>query len=67
MGIIGGTIKGSVIQKSQYELNKEKNCPLRDYIREIVKEEIAAQNERLGNHKTEKPYYGVEFREDASS
>ncbi|WP_110930966.1 hypothetical protein [Paenibacillus bouchesdurhonensis] len=47
MEIIGGTIKGSVIQKSQYELDKEKDCPLRGYIREIVREEIAAREERL--------------------
>lgn len=48
MGIIGGTIRGSdVVEKSQYELDKEKGFPLRDYIREIVREEIAAHEERL--------------------
>ncbi|WHX50562.1 hypothetical protein QNH46_07920 [Paenibacillus woosongensis] len=48
MGITGGTIKSSdIVEKSQYELDKEKGFPLRNYIREIVREEIAAHEERL--------------------
>lgn len=46
-GIFTGTFTG-VVSKSQYELDKEKGFPLREYIRQIVREEIAAHEERLG-------------------
>lgn len=41
-----GTVTG-VKTKSQYELDEEKGFPLRNYIQEIVREEIAAHEERL--------------------
>jgi len=52
LGTFTGTLTG-VVAKSQYELDKEKGFPLRDYIRQIVREEIAAHEERLnGIQKT---------------
>ncbi|GIP57919.1 hypothetical protein [Paenibacillus woosongensis] len=70
--VTGGHFHGAftgVKAKSQYELDKEKGFPLRDYIREIVREEIAAHEERQKVEQTvviqssklgdERPYYGV--------
>lgn len=47
MGTFAGTITG-VVTKSQYELDKDKGFPMREYIRQIVREELAAHEERLG-------------------